>query len=255
MNHMINTKLMQSKQNIVVKYFLPLLLFTAISLFATAQKRTSVHGYVLDSLNYSPIADAQVTNTNTNKRTTTNEKGIFSLAVGINDVLFVTATGYHFDTLRYNILLRDTLVMYMSSLAHVLPGVTVTAPGYSKYQSDSIRRQQEFLADMGAPKQPVASNANSGAGVGINLDFLSKKEKNKRKAYKTFNEHEKDAYVNYRFSPEIVSDYTGLKGDTLTHFMELYTPDYDWLRQHTENEDIFYYLNDKLKLFYKRERK
>jgi hypothetical protein len=252
---MINTALMHSHQNTFVKQ-LPLLLFLiAISLFAAAQKRTTVHGYVLDSMSYSPIANAQVTNTNTNRNIITNEKGMFSLAVGLNDVLFVTATGYHFDTLRYNILLRDTLVMYMSSLAHVLPGVTVTAAGYTKYQSDSIRRLQEFNSNIGAPKQPVASNANSGAGLGINLDFLSKKEKNKRKAYKTYNEHEKEAYVDYRFSPEIVSDYTGLKGDTLKQFMQLYTPDYDWLRQHTENEDIFYYLNDKLKLFYRREKK
>ncbi len=143
----------------------------------------------------------------------------------------------------------------MSTLAHVLPGVTVTAIGYTKYQSDSIHRLQQFLSDIGAPKQPAASTANSGAGLGINLDFLTKKEKNKRKAYKLYNEHEKDAYLNYRFSPETVSEYTGLKDDTLKHFMQLYTPDYDWLRQHTENEDIFYYLNDKLRLFYRRERK
>jgi hypothetical protein len=247
-------RLRHSKKNIVVKHSQLLLLLITVSLFATAQKRTTVHGYVLDSMNYSPVASAQVTNTNTNKSTTTNEKGTFSLSVGLNDVLFVTATGYHFDTLRYNILLRDTLVMYMSLLAHVLPGVTVTAAGYSKYQMDSIHRKEEFLSDMGAPKQPVASNSNSGAGIGINLDFLAKKEKNKRRATKIFNEQEKDAYVYYRFSPEIVSDYTGLKGDTLKQFMQLYTPDYDWLRQHPENEDIFYYLNDKLKLFYKREK-
>ena len=86
-----------------------LLLLIAASLVATAQRRTTVHGYVLDSINYSPVANAQVTNTNTNRSATTNEKGIFSLSVGINDILFVTATGYHFDTLRYNILLFDNL--------------------------------------------------------------------------------------------------------------------------------------------------
>jgi hypothetical protein len=251
---MINTRPMHSKENTIAKRFQLLIILITISVFSTAQKRTAVHGYILDSINYSPIANAQVTNTNTNKSTTTNEKGMFSLPVGLNDVLFVTAADYHFDTLRYSILLRDTLVMYISSLAHVLPGVTVTAAGYTKYQSDSIRRLQEFNSNIGAPKQPVASNANSGAGVGINLDFLSKKEKNKKKAYKIFNEQEKQAYVNYRFSPEIVSDYTGLKGDALNQFMQLYTPDYDWLRQHTEDEDIFYYLNDKLKSFYRRER-
>lgn len=244
------------KRRIVITYLLLSMLIIMIdSVSVAAQKRATIRGYVLDSINYSPIANAQVTNTNTNKSANTNEKGIFSLQVGLNDVLFVTATGYHFDTLRYNVLLRDTLIVYLTTLAHVLPGVTVTTTGYTKYQSDSIHRLQEFLSDIGAPKQPAASTANSGAGLGINLDFLTKKEKNKRRAYKLYNEREKDAYVNYRFSPEIVSEYTSLKGDTLKRFMQLYTPDYDWLRQHTENEDVFYYLNDKLKSFYRRERK
>ncbi len=170
------------KQKIVVTYLhLLMLMSMMVPILAIAQKRATVHGYVLDSINYSPVANAQVTNTN--------------------------------------------------------------------------NRLQQFLSDIGAPKQPAASTANSGAGLGINLDFLTKKEKSKRKAYKLYNEHEKDAYLNYRFSPETVSEYTGLKDDTLKHFMQLYTPDYDWLRQHTENEDIFYYLNDKLRLFYRRERK
>ena len=219
--------LIHQKRNTVIKYVFLLMLVIAVSLSATAQKRTVVRGYVLDSINYSPIVNAQVTNTNTNKTVTTNERGIFSLPAGLNDVLFVTATGYHFDILQYNILLRDTLIIYMSSLAHILPGVTVKAIGYSKYQTDSIKRLEAFLSDIGAPKQPTASNANSGAGLGINIDYFTKKEKNKRRAYKLYNEHEKDAYVNYRFSPEIVSNYTGLKGDTLKHFMQLYTPDYN----------------------------
>jgi hypothetical protein len=177
---------------------------------------------------------------------------LFSLPVAINDVLFVTADGYHFDTLRYKMMMLDTVMIYLSLLPHVLPGVTVTTKGYNQYQLDSIKRLEDFSADVVAPKQPAASTANSGAGMGINLNYFSKKEKNKRKAYKSFDEHERDAYVNFRFSPDVVHEYTGLTGDTLKHFMTLYTPGYDWLRAHTSDEDILYYLNDKLKLFYKR---
>jgi hypothetical protein len=150
-------------------------------------------------------------------------------------------------------MMRDTIVVYMQQLANVLPGVTVRTQGYTKYQLDSIQRRDDFLAIAGGEKKPVATNATSGAGLGIDLDLiLSKKERTKRKAYKQFSEHEKDMYINSRFSPEIVHDYTGLTGDTLAHFMRLYTPSYEWLRDHTNNEDIFYYLNDRLKAFYKR---
>jgi hypothetical protein len=49
-----------------------------------------------------------------------------------------------------------------------------------------------------------------------------------------------------------VGTYTGLKGDSLNTFINKYSPDYDWLRKHTSDEDVFYYINDKLKDFYKR---
>jgi len=228
-------------------------LFVTIDVSLNAQRRTMVFGYVLDSLKYSPIKNATVLNTNSNKTTTTNDKGVFGIPVGINDVLFVTADGYHFDTLRYTMLMRDTLFVYMNTLSHILPGVTVTAKGYTKYQLDSISRRDEFLAAAGGEKKPVATNATSGAGIGFDLDLLlSKKERNKRKAYKQFDAHEKEMYINSRFSRQVVHDYTGLTGDTLTRFMRLYTPSYEWLRSHPADEDIFYYLNDKLQAFYKR---
>lgn len=224
-----------------------------ISISSSAQKRTMVYGFVLDSLKYSPIKNATVLNTNSNKTTTTNDRGIFGIPAALNDVLFVTADGYHFDTLRYNMLMRDTLFVYINTLSHVLPGVTVTAKGYTKYQLDSISRRDEFLAAAGGEKKPAATNATSGAGIGFDLDLLlSKKERNKRKAYKQFDTHEKEMYVNSRFLKEIVHDYTGLTGDTLNRFMRLYTPSYEWLRSHQSDEDIFYYLNDKLQAFYKR---
>jgi hypothetical protein len=150
-------------------------------------------------------------------------------------------------------MMRDTIVVYMQLLAHVLPGVTVRTQGYTKYQLDSMQRREDFLTIAGGEKKPVATNATSGAGLGVDLDYLlSKKEREKRKAYKQFDEHEKEMYINTRFSPQVVHDYTGLTGDTLTHFMRLYTPSYEWLRNHTTDEDLFYYLNDKLKSFYKR---
>jgi len=38
-------------------------------------------------------------------------------------------------------------------------------------------------------------------------------------------------------------------------FMQQYRPSYNWLRKHTNEEDILYYVNDKLKIFFKRKEK
>ena len=130
-----------------------MLFMIAISFSATAQKRIMVQGYLLDSSKYSPIKNGTVLNTNSNRSVTTNEKGIFSIPVAINDVLYFTADGYHFDTLRYKMMMRDTIVVYMQLLAHVLPGVTVRAQGYTKYQLDSIQRREDFLTIAGGEKK------------------------------------------------------------------------------------------------------
>jgi len=223
-----------------------------LSLSVCAQKKI-IHGTVVDSTTNRPLKNVQVTNLATNKKTTTDDNGRFSIEVAIGDMLFFTAENYHFASLKYSILMDQTIQVRMDVLAHVLPGVTVQTAGYTKYQQDSMRRVKEFNEDLVAkPYKPVSKSHSQGFGVGINLDFLSSREKSKRKAEKLFNEHEKDAYVNYRFSTELVSNYTGLHGDTLSRFRQLYWPDYNWLRQHTSDEDLLYYINDRLKEFYKR---
>ena len=217
----------------------------------TAQKRM-VYGYVLDSTSYTPITNVQITNTNSTKVATTNAKGIFSMYTAINDLLFFSADGYHFRTFRYTSLLQDTLIIYMAPLAHELSPVTVTAKGYSQYQQDSIKRRQEFLSDLVRPKKKLATAEKYGQGMVVNLDYFSKFQKSKRQRYKLEDAHEKDAYFNYRFSQETVHEYTGFTGDTLKQFINLYRPDYNWLRKNTSDEDVIYYIYDHVKLFYMR---
>ncbi|MEP6844996.1 MAG: carboxypeptidase-like regulatory domain-containing protein [Panacibacter sp.] len=229
-------------------FLLAAILVSALNV--AAQKKT-IAGFVTDSISNDPLKNVQVTNVTGNKKTTTDNNGKFSIDATVNDMLFFTADGYHFKNVKYSILMEQTIYVQMNVLPHQLPGVSVQA-SYSKYQSDSLKRLQDFNADMVSPKQPLVSNNSSGAGAVINLDFLKKSEKSKRRASKLFKAHEKDAYVRYRFPPELVSGYTGLNGDSLEKFINLYWPDYDWLRKHTSDEDVFYYINDKLKIFYKR---
>ena len=229
---------------------LMLVALVTLSFVGNAQKKT-ITGFVTDSTTNAPLAGVQVINLTGNKKTTTDSKGKFSLSVDVDDVLFFTKDNYHFQMIRYNILMAQTLYVRMGILMHELPGVTVRA-SYSKYQSDSLQRLDDFNKDLVSPKYTTISNNPSGAGAVINLDHFTKREKSKRRAEKLFAQHEEDAYVRYRFSPELVSAYTGLKGDSLSHFINLYWPDYKWLRQHTSDEDVFYYINDKLKDYYKR---
>ena len=230
------------------------ILFLVASLVASAQKNEIKWGYLRDSITNEPIVLASVTNISTKTTVMTSAIGRFKINLLENQVLSFAAVGYYFDTIHYNkrFLLQDTLQLFLSPLAHSLGNVTVTAKGKSRYQLDSMERRKEFLQDIVDYQIPTISNANFGAGVALNIDHFSRREKNKRKAYTFFESNEKEAYINYRFPSTLVIQYSGLKDDELQQFMQQYRPTSEWLRMNKMEEDIKYYINDKLKLYFKR---
>jgi hypothetical protein len=236
-----------------MKFYIGILcLLTGI--VAQAQKKNERWGYLRDSITREPIVLASITNLNTQTTVMTSASGRFKIDLQENQVLSFAAVGYYFDTIHYNkqFLLQDTLSLFLSPLAHSLGNVTVTAKGLSRYQLDSIERRKEFLQDIVDYTIPTVSKANSGAGIALNLDRLSRHEKNKRKAFAFFESNEKEAYINYRFPAAVVTQYSGLKDAELQQFMQQYRPSSVWLRRNRSEEDIKYYINEKLKLFFKR---
>ena len=125
----------------------------------------------------------------------------------------------------------------------------VVTGNYTEYQHDSIARRREFLQVVGENKIPTVSRPNDDKsfGVAVNLDHFSKKEKNKRKARELFDITEEEAYINYRWNDSVVAKYTKLEADALIGFLQEYRPSYEWLRRHPQDEDIMYYINDRLK--------
>lgn len=236
---------------IYIKKYILIVAVCLFTLTAMAQKRL-IKGYVRDSITGVPIVNAIISNENTKKMITPNQNGFFSITATRGDFISINAFNYNFDTIKAINNLPDTLQIALIRVNEILPGVTVSTQGYTRYQLDSLRRHDAFISDMGGiPKmQKVGKADNMGAGVGINLDaFARKRTKDRNKAYSTFGYLEKQAYIDYRFSPQNVSQISGLKGDSLISFMRKYTPSYEWLRGHATNEDVLYYVNDSMKEF------
>lgn len=225
---------------------------TIISFSSFAQKK-KVWGYVMDSTTKTPIEYASITNISKNFTATSNTKGKFSIDVMEGNILSVASINHYFDTLfmadKY--LKTDTLYIYLKAIAQNLKEVTVTAI-LNRYQNDSTQRRRLFLEDVGTNKIPTISNANSGAGIGINIDRFSKREKNKRRAFELFESMEEEQYINYRFSPQLVIRYTTLRGDSLLNFMQQHRPTYKWLRKQVLEEYLKYYINEQLKIYFKK---
>jgi hypothetical protein len=223
---------------------------TVILLFITITAKSQkvwISGYLRDSSTHFPIAKGIISNSSDNKKVETDVNGFFRVKAAPNDLLFATAAAYRYDTLRYSILFGDTLTIYLAPLGNVLSNVTIRSQ-YSQYQLDSMERRGTFEQMRGRTLNAVSSDRSSGFGIILNLDrFTKKKYRNKKKEEKLFERTEELAYINYRYSPQLVASYTGLKGDSLRNFMYRFTPDYKWLRKHPSNDEVIYYINDKLK--------
>lgn len=217
--------------------------------FASQAQQQTIWGYLRDSISNEPIELASVTNTNKKKTVVSNNKGLFKIEISKNDILSISAVGYHYDTVLFSGLIAasDTLQLYLVPISRNLNNVTVQNSGISQYTLDSLERNMEFKEAMVSPPVKAVELSNSGAGFGISLNRLSSREKSKRKATELFNNSEREAYINYRFSASIVTKYSGLKNEALQSFVQRHRPTYEWLRKHPKEEDIKYYINDKLK--------
>ncbi len=229
------------------------LLFILSGFLSHAQQTVYRYGYLRDSATHAPIVLASVTNLNTKKTVMTSKTGRFRIELRANEVLSFAAVDYHFDTIHYTAgyLTEDTLALFLTPLSHSLGNVTVTTSrGFSRYQLDSMERRNDFLHNVVSYKIPAVAQANSGAGIALNIDRFSKREKAKRKAWAFFESNEEEMYVNYRFPATLVAKYSGLKDAQLQEFMQSYRPDYTWLRNNPKEEDILYYINEKLKTYH-----
>lgn len=203
--------------------------------------------FVKDSMTHFAISGAKVTNTNSKKIVVADQNGFVHLEAAPNDLIRIGAINYKTDFINFSPLFSDTITIFLSPSGKILPNVSVTSR-YTKYQVDSMSRKREFEENRG--NRLSTTSAATGFGIAINLDKIFKsKYKYQRKNEKRFTVMEKAAYVEYRFSAQLVSYYTGLKEKELQTFMNRFTPSYEWLRAHPTNEEVMYYLNDKIKQF------
>lgn len=233
------------------KFYLVIFVIAAClttSSYSFAQKSDKKIGVLKDSTTQMPIVLASVTNLTTRETVMTSSAGKFSIAVKPKDILSFAAVGYYFDTLmvtQENSM--GAIAAYLKPLGAYLGNVTVSSKGLNRYQLDSMERRKDFLQGIAGYMIPAVAKANSGAGIALNIDRFSKNEKKKRRAYAFYEDNENEAYINYRFTPELVGSLTGFKDDALQTFMQTYRPSNAWLRSNLTKEDLVYYINAQLK--------
>jgi hypothetical protein len=196
---------------------MPLLLLMQ---FVTAQvsDMPKVSGIILEKGNGKRLVDVNVTNLRSKRTVTTNNFGVFYIEASIGDSLSITKVGYGpLKTVLYSM---EDIVLEMQ------PGLTIEEVVVAR------RTRQQEMEDIlnDYSKKGIYNGGKNSAGTYLNspataLYNLFGREAKNMKRFEKFMDRELDAIaVDRIFNKTIVTNTTGLKGQDLEHFMELYRP-------------------------------
>lgn len=227
--------LKMTRGGLVVK--LSVVLFMAWVPFAAFGQKVQVTGYVIDSLTQVPLFPATVFNQNSGVATFTDSTGYYVIPAQPGDQLMYSYLGYYSVTYRVPVALR-TITHQVEMISKQEQLKTVTIKGLTPYQADSLERIKTFKHYMDKPDYPLVSDATVGTGFGLslNLDRFSKGARQKRRFHKMFPQFEKDAFINSRYTPQLVEKLTGLTGDSLALFLYRFKPSYEFTRSGSDLE-------------------
>lgn len=220
-----------------VKFLLVILL--TFVFIPSLKAQVVITGKVVDTLTNLPLYPATVLNKTTGRSVYADSEGNYRIVVNEGDVLHFSYVGFYME--QYAVPKRLPRIIhnvFLMPKTEQLGELRVNA--LTPYGRDSLDRANTFKDYLDEPKTRLMDRgANSEGGFGVSfhpITYFSKAERNKRRFHKMFPEFEHDAFVDSRYTPQLVTKLTGLSGDSLTQFLHLFRPTYDYTRAATDLE-------------------
>ncbi|QNK62301.1 hypothetical protein H7F33_17415 [Pedobacter sp. PAMC26386] len=207
-----------------------------ILFFSFVAKSQELKGTVADRTTQLRLGQVEVLNRQTRKKTTTNEKGEFSIAAYVGNVLVFYQPGYIPDTLflvdlkpvkRYLALNNKLLHTVVIKAGAFNPEVEY-AEVYNKAKFIRLAQNKPFML---SPSRLFGKEGRDARRFKRKLEL----EKSERK-------------IDERFNESAVTSLTPLKGAELDYFMVLYRPSLKVLDK-LDEEDFRFYLMNAYKMF------
>lgn len=208
--------------------------FTLLSVIVSWLTHTLVcaqpmQGHVLDVNDSKPMQGVVVFNIYTNEKMTSGPEGDFTVAVGEGQLVEFRKEGYKVLRVRipqgkrpsyFRVMMQQTgtdIEDYMHSRK--------AAPDY---KTDSAKYYALYKESLEVPRL---------TGIDVVQHPFSAMSKKNRQIWAFQDEYrfyQEQKYIDYTFNPRLVSKITGLQGDSLQTYMELWRPSYQQLRAMSE---------------------
>jgi hypothetical protein len=240
-----------------MKYTSTLLILLVISLQpARAQQEIMIRGYVYDSTRMLTIPQVKVTSTS-GAIAYTDSVGHYSILVSPRDSISFFFRGkstaqFPVKDIRYQQGFDVSLRVTIQSKYQTLKEVIVIG---KSYREDSLANREKYRKAFGFDNGLRLSETNPVMGGTPGLDpnsiinmFRFRRNKSMKSLQSRLLEDEAQKFIDYRFSKSTVKQLTGLEGEQLKRFMEMYRPDYEFTAYSTEYE-FYQYILDASKRF------
>ena len=206
----------------------------------TLKAQTVFSGRVFENKTRVTLRGVIITNLSNKLRAITGDDGRFSIAAKLGDILALKAFSYQPDS----VLITDMHAreIYLTSQITLLNQVTITD---SSGKTANAAKNMKLPVDPEFHGQPLVyhrdKSGNYDGGVTLRLHYFKGDDHKKKKAALTAENIKINEEISKVFTPDNISTYVPLKGDDMTNFLLLYTPDADTYKAKTFN--LLIYIN------------
>lgn len=205
-----------------------------------------MQGVVTDAQTGRPMLAVTVVNEITQQVSITDEHGVYAIPANTGETIAFSYVGYKtvekvkpisVIIATQNIRLEPSNTQLQEFIFHV--------DKRTKYQIDSEERRVIYRKPLSRkPPSPIMSPVSALA------ELFSKKAKREYAFQKTYQNDELNRFIDTRYTNDLVTKLTGLKGDSLARFMYDYPMPYDYARTATDLE-LKMWIRDSYRLWIK----
>ncbi len=202
----------------------------------------TIRGEVLDLDDKSPLTDVKIENIYTSLEISSGAQGAFLIAAARGHLLEFNKQGYKTARVR----IPDGFVPpYFRIL--MKKGITdikeiKVVPNRYDPRDDSMRYRELYKHELEFAKLSTFES------IAHPFSALSRQNRQIWQFQGTYEQYEQEKYVDRTFNAEIITKFTGLKGDSLTAYMRRFRPGYYQVRSMNDYA-FFNYIKTTVKTF------
>jgi hypothetical protein len=185
----------------------------------------TIHGDVMDMETRQPLKDVTIVNVYTTLNITTDTSGGFIIAANSGQLLEFRKQGYKTVHVRIPAgYIPPYFRIIMKQGLSEIKGMDIAKGDRYDPRDDSIKYHDVYQRELEFPRLSAID------AIAHPFSAMSGKNKEVWQFQDDYSDFQKQKYVDKTFNEELVTKFTGLKGDSLRYYMRRYRPSYEQLK-------------------------